>query len=212
MSDQRRPWIADGADGTRVITRDGRAGEALGYFMHCRSLLIPGVKVPLFYDPQPAGVLPADLDPAQLTLVVDEARATLARQSEYLSRIWARAQSMVTVALTEVGLLAATAARFVEAGGPLLVAWILCFALAVLGLAGMASVASSRAEVNAINIGRLLALSGDLLTNYATELVQSVPLGTAVNAARQTVFRIALTLMALAGVAYGVLWLFTTNS
>jgi hypothetical protein len=120
---------------------------------------------------------------------------------------------MATVALTELGLLAATAGSFVTDGGWHVAGWLVCFVFVILGLAGMASVATSRADVYSIRIGLLLEKRHEdgLLASYADELAKCVPLGQATNDARQTVFRGALALMTLGGVGYGVLWLFTVT-
>jgi len=211
MTARRRPWMRKGRDGTRVITLRGPAAEVLGYLVHCLALLWPGVKVPVFSEPEATGDLSVGRLREHLDLVIDEARAQLDRQHADLAELRARALAMSTVALTELGLLAATAGRFAHLSGWPLRAWIGCFVVVAFGLAGMGSIASTRADFSGISIPLLLTKDGDLRTVYAIELVGCLPLGQVTVDTRRTVFRDALALMIVGALAYGILWISVVN-
>lgn len=189
------------------VVAEGWQGEILGYLLHCRALLLPGTKVPVFCNPRMPDAIPESATGPELDLLIAEASSQLDRQKTGLAEIRSRALGMTTVALTELGLLAATAQRFTVAGGWPLILWVGCFLLVVAGLAGMGSVASSRADFGGIDISRLLGKTGELHRVYANELVDCIPLGDETLNARVTVFRDALLLMALGAVFYGILWI-----
>lgn len=211
MTGGRSLWIREGRDRTRVITLRGPAAEAYGYLVHCLALLRPGMKVPVFSEPDEPVDLPPGMSVAYLDLVTNEARAQFDRQHIDLAEIRARALTMAAVALTELGLLAATAGRFIQLGGWALWAWIGCFVIVTLGLAGMGSIASSRADFYNISVPVLLSKDGDLPAVYANELVACLPLGEVTIDTRRTVFRDALTCMIVGAIAYGILWISVVN-
>lgn len=198
--------LSEGNYDTRVVG-DGWQGEVHGYLMHCVALLLPGARVPVFYNPKQPATISESANRADLELLITEARGQLDRQQTELAEIRSRSLGMTTVALTELGLLAATAQRFTDAGGWPLGFWIACFVIVVFGLAGMGSIASSRADFGDIDITTLLGKPGELQRVYANEINDCIPLGYATLDARRTVFRDALLLMALGAVFYGILWI-----
>lgn len=206
MTPRRLPGLRPGRDGVLVVTPGGGAGELWGFVLHCLALLRPGVQVPVFTEPSPEVEIPAHLSDSQVDLIASEARAQLDSQNEELRDLRSRALAMAAVALTELGLLAGTAGRFVDQGGPLVFVWIACFVTVSFGLAGMASVTSSRSDFYGLNISLLIAMEGDLRSNHVNELVASISLGNVTVDARRTVFRDALLCMVVGALAYGILW------
>lgn len=200
-------WITSGRQGTRVVTAPKHLAEFFGYLMHCVALVRPGVNVPVFDEPDDPSELPNELSPSELDILIDECQRQIDRQTSHFAELRSRSLAMTTVALTELGLLAATAGRFVSQGGWQLAVWIICFVLVALGLAGMASVASTSAAFSTVNPGELVDSSGAMKQNYAHQLLGSLPLGQSTIDTRTTIFRDGVLLMVLGAVAYGVLWL-----
>lgn len=208
---ERHALIRRGREGTRVV-RSGFLGDVVGYMLHCAALAWPGVQVPLLVEPAETPDLPKNLSPDELDRIADEARRQSERQTSDFQDLRSRSLSMATVALTELGLLAGTSGRFLALGGMPLAFWLACFLITALGLAGMASVASTEARFMSISIPRLLKTKGEPRWVYANELSACLPLGRATIDTRTTLFRHALALMVLGGVAYGVLWAATLRS
>jgi hypothetical protein len=201
-----KPWwrpIESGTDGALIITSRGLLGEAVGYVMHCVALVWPGMNTPVFSDPVRPNAAPRG---DQIDVVTAEALRQYEAQRTDLKELRSRALSMVTVALTEIGLLAATAGTFVQIGGWRLGVWGICFLVVLLGLAGMASTASSSAQFLDVEIREVLRHPGDVRAFYAGELADSLPMGHATVNARITYFRDALALMVVGALLYGVLW------
>ncbi len=205
-SDVRAPWwqvIESGTDGALVIGHPGPLGEAVGYALHCVALIWPGMNTPVFTDPVRFTAAPRE---DQIDVVTAEALRQYEAQRGDLKELRSRALSMVAVALTEVGLLAATAGTFVQIGGWQLGVWAACFLVVSLGLAGMASTASTSARFLDVEIPEVLNQPGDVRVFYAGELAASLPMGHATVNARITYFRDALALMVIGALLYGVLW------
>lgn len=193
-----------------VVT--GRFAEARLYLIYCAALLHPGRTVPTFTQTAPVSI---DLDTHtddEFALLIEEGRRQLDRQMADLERIRNRAGALATVSLALTAAVVTKTADILDHHWILIALWAFACALALLAVAGAASVLSARAVFGYTDT-KLAAEGPRPLRRYLAEAyAESVTLGEETVRTFLTVFRDAVTLtvssaliflMVLAGLARG---------
>ncbi|MFD8477247.1 hypothetical protein ACFV2E_35195 [Streptomyces globisporus] len=183
-----------------VIT--GRFAEARLYLLYCAALLHPGHTMPTFAEPEPHTRDVPPLSDEELGLLMEEGRRQIDRQMADLDRIRNRSGALATVALA---LIAAVVGRFADVLGRhwvLIALWAISCLLAVLSVAGAASVLSARAVLGRVDTRLAAQGARPMRASLAEAYVEMVSTGEETVRTFLTVFRDAVTLAVTAALAF----------
>ncbi|WP_406377126.1 hypothetical protein [Streptomyces sp. NBC_00197] len=177
-----------------MSTVTGRFAEARLYLIYCAALLHPGRPVPTFSQGAPITI---DLDihsDEDFAVIIEEGRRQIDRQMADLERIRNRAGALATVALALTAAVVTKTADVMKHHWALLAMWALACALAVLAVAGAASVLTARAVFGGTD-ARLAAQGSRPVQRYVAEAyAENVTVGEETVRTFLTVFRDAVTL------------------
>ncbi|MER6560170.1 hypothetical protein ABT300_21025 [Streptomyces sp. NPDC001027] len=172
----------------------GRFAEARLYLIYCMALLHPGRTLPTFAEfPDRTCDLNQHSDD-ELTLLIEEGRRQLDRQMADLDRIRNRAGVLATVSLALTAALATKASGAVQQHWILLALYICSCTLAVLAIAGAASVLSARAVFGRTDTYLATQAARPLRTSLAETYAELSGVGEETVRTFLTVFRDAVTL------------------
>ncbi|MER7804575.1 hypothetical protein ABTX71_30010 [Streptomyces parvulus] len=180
----------------------GRFAEARLYLTYCAALLHPGRAVPTFTQPTAVSI---DLDTHtsdEFTLLIDEGRRQLDRQMADLDRIRNRAGALATISLGLTAAVVTKSADILERHWTLIILWAFACTLALLAVAGAASVLSARAVFGSTDT-KMAAEGPRPLDRYLAEAyAENVAVGEETVRTFLTVFRDAVTLAVVSALMF----------
>ena len=191
-------------------TVEGRFATSRIYLWHCLAILLPGIDVPNFAKAATFSGDLADLDDAELTLLIEEGRRQMDRQASRLDSVRSRAGSFITIGLAELALFSGSAHSDLSRGGTLLAAWAVAFALATLGIMGALAIISAPAVFGTVDTRRIGESHPPLLPALALIYVKSTSIGEETLNTRLTVSWYALLLLVFSAVVYALAWPFAS--
>jgi hypothetical protein len=181
--------------------------EATVYLGHLLGLW-PGKEVPTYKVHVTVPKDTSSWSPEELTLLVEEGRRQLDRQSSDLECIRGRAQFLFTTALGLLIIVFADAKTIVTSNnlGPFAL-WCLAILLSILTLLGAASIITARKELGLIDAAKLTTTERPILPELAAAYGRCVRIGENTVATQVTVFRDAVLLLTLAGALFAGAWI-----
>lgn len=180
----------------------GRFAEARLYVIYCTALLRPGRIVPTFTQAPPVSIDLHAHTADEFTVLIEEGRRQVDRQMADLERIRNRAGALATISLALTSAVVTKTADVMNHHWIVIAVWALACLLAVLAVAGAASVLSARAVFGTTDT--LLAAQGPRpVPRYLAEAyAESVTVGEETVRTFLTVFRDAVTLAVFSALAF----------
>ncbi|WP_406465069.1 hypothetical protein OH768_53945 [Streptomyces sp. NBC_01622] len=180
----------------------GRFAEARLYLVYCAALLHPGRSVPTFAQASPVTIdLDTDTDD-EYALLIEEGRRQIDRQMADLERIRNRAGALATISLALTAAVVTKTADVLQHHWILIALWAVACALAVLAVAGAASVLSARAVFGGTDT-QMAAQGPRPIRRYLAEAyAENVAMGEETVRTFLTVFRDAVTLTVSSALAF----------
>lgn len=194
-----------------MLVIEGRFREARVYWRYVLALFRPGVEVPVFGEPAPFADDVERPSVEDLKVVIDEGRRQLDRQVADLESNRSRAGTLLTIGVAEMAVLSASAHRVFAHPAPLWVVWAFSVILAVLAVAGAASLVTSRAEFGRTDTRTVASFPLPVLRQLALGYAQSVGAGEETVRTRITVLRDGVLLAVVSAVLYAVIWPFVSS-
>jgi hypothetical protein len=183
-------------------TVTGRFAEARLYLIYCAALLHPGRTVPTFAEPAPTTISLDTHADDELMLVIEEGRRQLDRQIADLDRIRNRAGALATVSLALTVAIATKAADILQHHWALIAMWAWACAMAVLAVAGAASVLSARAVFGRTDAQMAAQGPRPVRSHLAEAYAEVAGVGEETVSTFLTVFRGAVTLTVASALAF----------
>lgn len=180
----------------------GRFAEARLYLVYCVALLHPGHTMPTFAEPEPHTRDVPPLSDEELGLLMEEGRRQIDRQMADLDRIRNRAGALATVALALIAAVMGKLADVLDHHWSLIALWATSCAMAVLSVAGAASILSARAVLGRTDTRLAAQGTRPMRASLAEAYVGTVSIGEETIRTFLTVFRDAVTLAVAAALAF----------
>ncbi|MEH0416030.1 hypothetical protein [Streptomyces sp. B21-083] len=193
-------------------TVTGPFAEPRLYLLYCAAVLHPGRPLPTFADPAPCTGSLDHLQPQDLTLLIEEGRRQFDRQATDLDRIRNRAGALATVSLALTAAITARSQAVLSEHWVLIAAWALSCLLAVLAVAGAATVLTGRAVLGRMDTALTAQGTPPVQKQLAAGYVQYVSIGEETVRTFLTVFRDAAMLAIASALIFFTVVLCTLHS